>query len=535
MAADADYIVVGGGSGGAAVAARLSEHRSHRVLLLEGGGDGAGFLVGMPAGFARMLGDPACDWSYLQSPDASINGRRFIWSGGKMLGGGSSINGLVYIRGSRDDFDRWVKLGCTGWSFGECLPYFMRSECFDGPANQVHGQMGPLHVMPAKDPHPLSRTFLAACAERGLPTLDEYCGGEMDGAFLSLTTQEKGVRSSTARSYLRDARGRDNLDIRTGVVAERIIFEGKRAVGVEIQTAEGARTLHAAKEIIVCCGAMGTPALLLRSGVGPAEDLKALGIEVVADRREVGANLQEHPSIGVNKFVTVPTYNSQMSPVDLAWGMLNYLLFKRGPMSNPAVQAMALIKTLPTLEAADVQLHFYPVAYDIEPDTLCSATATLPKEPTVTIGATLAHPKSRGHVRLAGKSASVLPEIRHELLGDASDVATLVRACKIIDAIFAADAWKGTIKGARSPGPSPTDAEWEAHVRSRASIAYHPVGTCRMGSDGDAVVSTKLVVNGVSGLRIADASVMPELISVNTNATSIMIGERCADFVLQAG
>lgn len=532
MSEASDFVVIGGGSAGAVAAARLSEDPSCKVILLEAGGSADRFLVSMPAGFASLLTKPAFDWCYLQEPDASLGGRRFMWSAGKMLGGSSAINGLVYIRGTRADHQRWVEAGCTGWSFEECLPFFLRSEGYSGPASQFHGAHGPLGVTPMRDPHPLSAEFVKACHQAGIPALDEYCDGNADGSFLSLTTQRDAKRSHTAAAFLKEAAKRPNLRIITGAEVERIVFEGTRAMAVEARLKGELQRFAFTREAVVAAGAIGSPTLLMRSGVGPAEQLAGHGIPVVADRAGVGRNLQEHPTVSINKFVSVDTYNSRMKPWHIAGSLFSYLLKGTGPMATPAVQAMALARSEPGLEQPDLQLHFYPVGYDLGPELLSAAAAAMPSEPVVTIGASVGNPHSRGEVVLQGSSAKDLPAIRHELIGDPRDVAALVRACKLIERIFAQPALARFVKGHRNPPlPCENDAEWEAHVRRHTSVSYHPVGTCRMGGDADAVVTLDLRLNGVQGVRVADASVIPLLPRANTNATAIMIGERVADFI----
>jgi len=529
---EADYIVVGGGSAGCVLAARLSEDPKVRVALVEAGGESTGLMVQMPVGFAKMLVDDRYDWKYWQLPDESIGGRRFIWSGGRMLGGGSAINGQVYIRGTRADFDAWERLGATGWNFDSLFPYFLRSETWAGAPNQNHGRQGPLTVSPMRDPHPLCELFLRACEQFGLSRLGDYNGGEMEGAYLTQATQRDGWRCSTEKAYLRDARKRPNLMTVTHAHVDSIIVENGEAVGIRYRQGDARKELRARREVIVSSGSMGSPALLLRSGIGAGDYLQSRGIAVQCDRREVGHNLQEHPGITQNKFVSVPTLNSQVGALDMVRHLAKFFWNKSGPMGAPAVQAMGLARTRDGLEEPDIQLHFMPLAYNVEPETVSSAEAVMPKEPCVSINVSLTRPKSRGRVELG---EALEPVVNHKLLGDRADVDTLVGAMKLVDRLFAMPALNAITLGDRSPDPVPTDdAEWEAYVRAKAMITYHPVGSCRMGSDPDSVVDPQCRVRGIGRLRVVDASIMPQITSGNTNAATIMIGEKAAELIRTA-
>ena len=528
-----DYLIVGGGTAGCVLANRLSENSSVRVALIEAGGEATSPLVQLPVGFARLVAHPKFDWRYEQAPDPSIRGRRFVWSAGKLLGGSSSINGQVYIRGTRRDFDRWAELGAMGWSFDEVLPYFLRSEDWRGTPHSAHGQGGPLTVSPMRDFHPLCHNFLQACAQIGLPTLPDYHGGEMSGAFLTVGTQREGWRCSNEKAFLRPARSRTNLAVLTNAEVERIRFDnGRRAVGVRLRRGNETFDLDAAREVIISAGTIGSAGLLMRSGVGPGASLQVAGVSLVHELPGVGTNLQEHSAVGQNKFVNVSTLNAEMGPLGMLGHALRFAFGKKGALAAPAVQAMALARTRPDLAEPDVQLHFLPLSYDITPDTVSTASAAMPKQPTITINATLCQPQSRGQVEL-GKG--LRPRIVHQFLSDARDVDTLVRAQHLLHRFFATDAMRGLVIGDRTPDPIPNDdAGWADYVRWKVAPAYHPVGTCRMGTDALAVVDPELRVHGIANLRVVDASVMPTVTSTNTSAPVIMIAEKAADLIRTA-
>ncbi|AMK26539.1 GMC family oxidoreductase N-terminal domain-containing protein (plasmid) [Sphingobium sp. SJ10-10] len=530
--ATADYVVVGGGSAGAVIASRLSEDPAVRVVVLEAGGDGRSLMVQVPIGYVKLVGNPQTDWCYSHDPDLTIKDRQLIWPAGKMLGGGSSINGQVYVRGTRRDFDGWVEAGATGWGFDDVLPYFRKSETWTGMPSPSRGTEGPLTVSPMRRGyHPLTDRFIKACNEFGIPTLVDPAGGDMEGVFYAQATQRRGWRCSTEKAYLRPIRHRKNLEIISRANVERISFEGRRAKSVEFTTEHGAATIEATREIILSAGAMGSPAILLRSGVGPAEYLRELGIDVVHDLQGVGANLHEHPGVGQNKFVNRPTLNSRQRPIDMLGYFARFGWNRSGPLAAPAVPAMGLVRSSEERNEPDLQIHFMPLGFDLSPEaeTWSSGGGGIPTDQIVTLYASLCRPKSRGHIRL-DKDRKV--KISHALLDDQRDVDTLIAGCRFIDRLSKVPTMQALITAARNPNPVPeTDDQWTDYIRSTVSLGYHAVGTCRMGADDQAVTDPALRVRGVDGLRVADASIMPSITSTNTNAATIMIGEKAADLI----
>jgi choline dehydrogenase len=528
--AQADYVIVGAGSAGAVLANRLSEDPSCRVILLEAGGQADSFLVQLPVGFLNLLLKETYDWSYPAEPDPTLGGRSWVWSAGRMLGGGSSINGQVYIRGVRQDFDEWAAAGATGWGFHDVFPYFLRSEHWEGAPSQAHGDSGPLTVTEITDPHPLCFAFLDACAQIGVPTLREHNDGADHGAFLAQTNQRGGWRCSTEKAYLRPIRKRPNLRIITGAEAEAIQFSDGRASGVQARLEGRSQTFSARREVLVCAGAMGSPALLMRSGVGPAAELAGRGIAVVRDAPGVGRDLQEHSASATTRFVSRPTLNNETGALDLARHFARFFWNRKGPLGAPAVQAMAFARTRDELTRPDVQLHFMPLVY-----SAVGVAADLPVRmgmpvcSAVTVSVSLCKPKGRGRVVL---DEQLKAKVRHQALGEPQDVRTLIDGLRLADRLFDAPALASLVTGRMSPAMAPqTDAAWTDYLRETLNITWHAVGTCRMGSDEGAVVDPQLRVKGVGGLRVVDASVMPTPTSGNTNAASIMIGEKAAELI----
>lgn len=536
MIEEADFVICGGGSAGCVMAARLSEDPERRVVLLEAGDGKDRLTVDVPAGLSMVVANPQTNWMYFTESDSSQNDRRVFWSSGRGLGGGSRINGMVYIRGTRYDYDHWAKeLGCTGWSWDEVLPYFKKSEDFDGPPGPAHGKGGPLGVSRLRVIHPLAHAFMDACKELGMRQIEDYCEGDIDGTFINLATQRNGKRCSTAEGFLKPALHRKNLRVITGAMVDRLLFEGKRAIGVRFLCNGTPREIRVHGEVILSAGTIQTPPILMRSGVGPGAILQQHGIEVVAVREEVGRNLHEHPSLPNSRLVREPTYNVRRNPFILAREGLKYLLTRRGWLATCAVHAMAHARSDPSLQYPDIKFQMLPFWADAHAREFFADRKPLPdatRHSGITIGVNLMTPNSRGRILLRDTNPTSKPKIDFRIYDDPRDLERMREGLKIANRIFEAPSLARHVVGpAFPPDPHQSDEEWEEQLRACSSTGLHPVGTCRMGSDADAVVDTQLRVNGVERVRIADCSIIPLLPSANTNAPAIMIGERCADFV----
>jgi len=524
---EADFVVVGAGSAGCVMAARLSEDPARRVILLEAGGHDDNRWIHIPLGFGKTFADASVNWCYETEPEAGAAGRRIYWPRGKVLGGSSSINGMVYIRGQHEDFDLWRQMGCTGWSAQDVLPYFKRAEHQTRGPDHWHGTGGPLAVSDLPDKHPLPEAFIVACNELGFPTNEDFNGEKQDGVGYHQTTTFNGKRCSTAVGYLRPAMQRANLQIVTGALAERILFQGRRAVGVSFRQDGFVRTARARQEVILCGGAINSPQLLLLSGIGSAQHLTDLGVPVVHDLSGVGQAMQDHYSAPIKLKCRLPiTVNDiMMSPVKMLRTGLDYYLRGRGAMAAISAQVALFARTRPELVTPDIKMSISIFSADRPQDGLHKFSG-------FTIIAYQLRPESRGEIRLRSPHPNDRPAISPNYLATETDRQTIVAGLKLGRRILLTPPLAQYVAEEFLPGPAvQSDAELLEYARMRGGTVFHPTSTCRMGTDPMAVVDPELRVVGIGGLRVVDASVMPTVISGNTNAATIMIAEKAADLL----
>ena len=524
---EADYVVIGAGSAGCVMAARLSEDPGTKVVLLEAGGPDTNPWIHIPLGFGKTFANARVNWCYETEADPSIGDRKIFWPRGKVLGGSSSINGMVYIRGQKEDFDHWRQLGNTGWSFDDCLPYFKRAEHQTRGRDDYHGTDGPLCVSDVVGEDPICEAFIKSAMECGLPRNDDFNGAAQEGVGYHQTTTRNGRRCSTAVGYLRPAMKRPNLRVITHALTERIVFDGTRATGVTFSQAGAPSMVRASQEVILCGGAINSPQLLMLSGVGPAETLSEFGIPLVKDLPGVGQSLQDHYSAPIKLRSRFPvTVNDVVnSNVGKARAGLQYLMFRTGALTLATSPAALFARTRPELASPDIKCSMSPFSADRPQDGLHKWSG-------FTMIAYQLRPDSRGEVRLKSTRPNDAPAMIPNYLSAELDQRTIVAGLKLCRQILTNPHLQHFVESEYLPGPQiQTDDELLDFARRAGNTVFHPTSTCKMGIDARAVVDPELRVHGLSGLRVVDASVMPTVASGNTNAPTIMIAEKAADLI----
>ncbi len=520
----ADYVIVGAGSAGCVLALRLSEDPTVKVILLEAGGKDRSPNIKIPAAFAKQFRTPL-DWDLFTEPEPGCDGRSLYVPRGKGLGGSSSMNAMLYVRGRPLDYDLWESQGAAGWGWEGVRPYFLRAEHNERGASEHHAVGGPMNIADERSPRGLTTAFLAAAHAAGIPNVPDYNGPEQDGSSPVQVTQKRGRRWSAADAYLRPAMRRGNLQVITDATVLGLELVGDRVTGVRYATGRRGATdvATAGSDVIVSAGALASPQLLMASGIGPAGHLQDVGVEVRHDLPGVGANLQDHPFL----VTTFEVPDGSLADAEAPKALAQYALSRSGPLTSSVAEAFAFVRSRAGLPAADIQFHFAPTYFvDHGFDTFDGHA--------ITIGPVLVSPRSRGEVRLRHADPRAKPKIVTNALTDPEDMAAMVEAVKVARRIAATEPLRSTITREIFPGPGVVDdAEIEADIRRRVELIYHPVGTCRIGAaDDGAVVDPELRVHGLRGLRVCDASVMPLIPGGNTNAPTIMIAERGSDLIL---
>ena len=523
-----DFIVVGAGSAGCVLANRLTQDGRHRALLLEAGPE-RHWLSPMPVSFAKLIDNPAANWCFRAEPDEGSGGRSIPIPRGRVLGGSSAINGLVFVRGQRVDYDTWAQFGNRGWSYDDVLPVFRKMEHFESGADEWRAQGGPLRVSEVPDESTLYEALFRAGVESGLPHNRDYNGESLEGICKTQATISRGRRMSTAHCYLKPARRRPNLEVVTGALAGRLVLDGKRCTGVRYRRGGREEEALAAREVVLCGGSINSPQLLELSGIGRPEVLGEHGIEVAHELPGVGENLSDHmaPRVIWRLKPRGATYNERARGLGLVWQAIRYATTGGGFLSLPSAPVLAFLRSREGLEAPDVQVHFAPFAIRGPTDR------RLLPVPGMTCTTYILRPDSRGSIHIRSRDPSEAPAIRLNFLSDSLDQRVLVDSVRWVRKIVGASAMDDFRDVEMKPGPEvESDDEIVEWIRSTAETAFHPVGTCKMGQDPMAVVDERLRVRGMEGLRIADGSIMPTLVSGNTNAACIMIGEKASEMML---
>jgi choline dehydrogenase len=526
-----DYVIIGGGSAGCVLANRLSENPAHRVLLLEAGPRRSNLWIDMPAGLSKAIFPNRRNWSYMAEPDAQIKNRRVFVPRGKVLGGSSALNGMVYVRGQHEDYEQWRQSGNRGWGWDDVLPYFRKSEHRETGGDAYHGTGGPLWVTDSKRRHPIAEKFIASGMALGLKRNDDANGADQEGIGYLQYTIRQGKRHSTASAFIDPVKYRPNLTIETDAMVDRILLDGRRATGVEYRVHAEVRRVGAGREIILAAGSLNSPKLLMLSGIGPADQLQALGIAVAHDLPGVGQNLQDHFYVHTT-WDTVPggSWNQELRGWRVIMHGLQWLATHTGLLTMGSSQACAFARVMPGADRPDFQINFRPVSWDFSRQDRLAIGRT----PAVTASSCQLRPQSRGEIRLSSADPEAPPSIRPHYLSAVADQLAVIGGFRYMRQIFETSPLRDLMVAETMPGSAClSDADLLDYIRSNANSMHHWSGTCKMGQDPMAVVDDRLRVHGIAGLRVIDASVMPTLVSGNTNAPTIMVAEKGSDLIKQ--